>query len=45
MTLLNQLYTQRDKENKETKKQTVRQYLESVDKDLKIITFRPFEIG
>ena len=38
MTLLNQPYTQGDK-------QTVRQYLEFVDKDLKVIAFRSFEIG
>lgn len=39
MTLLNQRYTQA--ENKET----VRQYLESIDKELKILAFRSFKIG
>lgn len=43
MTLLNQLYTQRDTEK--DNKQTVRQYLESIDKDLKVVAFRSFEIG
>jgi len=38
MTLMNQPYTQGEK-------QTVRQYLESVDKDLKVLAFRSFEIG
>jgi len=39
MTLLNQVYTQGEK------KQTVRQYLESVDKDLIVLSFRSFQIG
>lgn len=43
MTLLNQLYTQRDTEK--NNKQTVRQYLESIDNDLKVVAFRSFEIG